>query len=116
MMSFAFIWLGFESLAIALETMSQSVTMPTGLSFSIMTMLPMFPSFIFFAMSWMVSFEDAETTGLFMMSLTITLVVMFASACSLTGFFTTENIRISAFNYLSDFTSKRVILYTSHSR
>src|SRR5215212_2137014 len=70
--------------------MSQSVTIPTGLSFSIMMMLPIFSSFIFFAMSCIVSFGDAETTGLFMMSLTSTLVVISASVCSLTGFFTTK--------------------------
>src|ERR671923_929934 len=92
--SFAFIWLGLASLTTPFETMSQSVTMPTGLSFSIMTMLPIFSSFIFFAISLTVSLGDAEITGLFMMSLTRTRVVMCASACSLTGFFTTHSNRI----------------------
>src|SRR6185503_11696066 len=92
---------GSKLLPTTFDTTSQSVTIPTGFSFSVIITLPIVCSFIFIAMSAMLSLGIAVITGLFIISLTSTLVVMFASVCS-TSFFATIYFRIFWFNYLSN--------------
>src|SRR5512145_436831 len=82
-MSDPFIMLGFTSCTTVFVTMSQSVTIPTGFSFLMITMLPIFSSFIFLAISFTESSGWQDTTVLFIISLTRTLVVILASRCLL---------------------------------
>jgi hypothetical protein len=100
-MSDALNMLGLTSLVTPFETISQSVTIPRGLSFSIIMMLPILCSFILDATSSIVLCGGAEITGLFITSLTRTLVGMLASRCFLVGLFTTDLNREDAFNYFA---------------
>src|SRR5215216_2616153 len=93
--------LGLTSFVTAFETISQSVTIPRGFSFSIIMMLPILCSFILDATSSTVLCGGAEITGLFIISLTRTRVGILASRCFLVGLFATRLDLHDAFNYFA---------------
>src|SRR5262245_31775728 len=100
-MSDAFSMLGLMSFVTPFDTISQSVTIPTGFSFSMIIILPILCSFILDATSSIVLCGEAEITGLFITSLTRTLVGMLASRCFFVGRFTTNLNRNYTFNYFA---------------
>src|ERR671924_1143759 len=115
----AFNMLGFMSFVTAFETISQSVTIPRGFSFSIIMMLPILYSFILDATSPTVLYGGAEITGLFIISLTRTRVGILASRCFLVGLFTTRLDLHVAFNYFAQKdlyfgSSREISIYRSY--
>src|SRR5688572_32400580 len=102
----AIIELGGTSLENPSVTISQSVTIPTGSSFLNITILPILSVFIFSAISLILESGEDEIIGLFITSLTKTLVVIFASLCLLPRSVPTSSICIIELNRSEEHTSE----------